>query len=111
MTREVLESDWKVFRELRDVALQRYCERVCDDFDRVRHDGSKTYHERYLDIFDLLQDRNTEMARVFNNPKRSAMYRQLALLQVLDLIEPGEFERFTPATREHVQLLPKEVLD
>ena len=31
---DIKESDWKVFRKLREVALERYCERVLKE---VRH--------------------------------------------------------------------------
>ena len=110
MTREVSESEWKIFHELREISLQRYCERVCDDIDRIRQDDSKTHHQRYLDIFVLVQDRDEEMAPAFNNPRRSRMFRHLALINALGLLDPGEFERFTTSTRDYVQSLPHEVL-
>ena len=42
------ESDWKVFRELRELALERFCERVLDDIEPLRLNTSRNYHERYL---------------------------------------------------------------
>ncbi|MHC4302568.1 MAG: hypothetical protein ACYS7Y_35355 [Planctomycetota bacterium] len=110
MTRDIPESDWKVFRELRDIALERFCKRVFDEIDRFRHDDSQTYHQRYIDLFQSLIDRDVEMARAFNNPRRSTMFLQLVMIHALGLVEPQELARFTPATREHVESRSKEEL-
>ena len=61
MEHEFPESDWKTFRELRQVALERFCKRVLDEVARFPPDT-----------------------------------------------EPDEFARFTPQTRERIQLLAKE---
>ncbi len=42
------ESDWKIFRELREVALERFCKRVLEELELLWQDASGSYHERYL---------------------------------------------------------------
>jgi hypothetical protein len=49
---DIKESDWKVFRELRETALERYCQRVLEDVRRDLDKRSGSYHERYLELWD-----------------------------------------------------------
>jgi len=97
------ESDWKTFRELRDVALERFCRRVLEELEALRLDTSRTYHERYLDVFRWLQKRDEELAHAFNDPRRSRMIAQLAAIHAYGLLEPDELARFTPETRDTIE--------
>ena len=105
MTREVPESDWRTFRELREVALERFCKRVLDDVRPLTETSSGSYHERYLEIFRVLGDRNEALARAFDNPRRSQMLFQLVAIGQLELLTPEEWDRFRPDTLQKVQML------
>jgi hypothetical protein len=104
------ESDWKVFRELREVALQRFCQRVLEEVVALTQDGSRSQHERYLAVFRLIQERDEQLAHAFNNPARSRMLVQLTALHTLGLLSSSELERFTQDTRRIVESLAKEVV-
>jgi len=54
------ESDWKTFRELQQLALERFCKRVLEEVESILKDGSRTHHERYLDVFRLLRKRDDQ---------------------------------------------------
>ena len=99
------ESDWKVFRELRELALERFCKRALEELESLRMDEARSHHERYLDIYRLLQDRDEELAQAFNDPRRSRMIRQLAAIHAYRLLEPHELARFTPDTRATIEAL------
>ena len=103
------ESDWRVFRELREVALERFCGRVLDGVEAFRLDTRASHHERYLALFRWLGDRNEEMALAFDDPKRSKMLRQLIAIRAHGLLEDEEFARFTPETCRRVESLAKEL--
>ena len=90
----VSESDWKVFRKLREPALERYCERILDELDRISSDASRSHHERYLEVCQLLGDRDEMLARAFDAPRRSQMLQQLAAMHALELLEADELARF-----------------
>ena len=105
MLRNVRESDWKTFREFREVALQRFCERVLGEVVSITQDSSRSHHERYLTLFRLIQRRDEELADTFNDPARSRMIVQLATLHTLGLLAPHEFERFSQETRSMVEAL------
>jgi hypothetical protein len=102
------ESDWKAFRELRELALDRFCKRVLDELEPLRRDTSRSHHERYLDVFRFLRTRDEELAHAFNDPRRSRMIAQLAAIYAFGLIEPDELERFTERTRATIRSLAKE---
>jgi hypothetical protein len=107
MEHEFTESDWKTFRDVRGVALERFCKRVLDQVPRLLPDSERTYYERYLELFRWLGERDDELAQAFNDPRRSQMLWQLAAIYAYGLLEPDEFARFTPQTRERVHLLAK----
>lgn len=103
MSHGFLESDWKVFRELREVALDRFCKRILNEAAGLISDGSSTAHERFLKLFSHVGDRNYEIAQAFDGPKRSAMLIQLATICSHELLEPSELARFSQATRNTVE--------
>jgi hypothetical protein len=105
MSQDLPESDWKLFRELRELALERFCKRVLDELPPRTQDSSRTYHERYVDVFRLLKERDRELAHAFDDPRRSRMIQQLVAMQALGLLEADELARFTPPTRESVEAL------
>jgi hypothetical protein len=108
MKHELPESDWKVFRELRLVALERFCKRVLEEVPRLSLDTERSHHQRYLELFRWLGERNDELAKAFDDPRRSQMLWQLAAICAYGLLTPDEIARFTPHTRERVQHLAKE---
>lgn len=107
MTRSFPERDWKVFREIREVALERLCDRALGDAKAVIDNAAKTQHERFLELFDLLVERNQDVARGFDDPRRSAMLSQLAFIYRLGLLEADELARFSSGTREMIESLAK----
>jgi len=107
MTHPFPERDWKIFREVREVALERLCERALGDAKAVVEDATKTHHQRFLELFDLLVERNRDVARGFDDLRRSTMLPQLAFILRLGLLEADEFGRFSSGTREMVEALAK----
>jgi hypothetical protein len=99
------ESDWKVFRALREVALERLCERILDEASTIISDSGGTHHERFGQLFSLIRDRNHDIARGFDDPKRSAMLAQLSVIHNLGLLEKSDMARFSAETRDAVESL------
>src|SRR5437867_8709064 len=105
MLRVISESDWKLFRQLRPIALERFCERVLAEIDRIASDGSETSHERYLAVFKLIEQRDKELAGAFDDFRRSTALYQLACIHSQGLLTDEEMGRFTAETRDIVQFL------
>jgi hypothetical protein len=104
MTRQISESDWKVFRQLHQIALERFCERVLSDVSTIVSSGGKSAHERYLEVVKLLQRRDKELADAFNDLRRSTAWLLLAVIRRRGLLTEEEFARFSPETQGAVQV-------
>ena len=103
--REIKESDWKLLRRVHPLALERFCERVLAEIDRVSHDGATSRHGRYLQIFGILQQRDLEMVRLFDNPRRSHALTMLAQIRSQGLLTEDEYSSLSPETRAAIQML------
>ena len=105
MTRTISESDWKLFRHLQQIALERFCQRVLTEVTRLASDTKKTSHERYLAVFNRIEKRNGEMADAFDNPRRSTALLQLIAIQSHQLLTEDEMSGFSSETRAVVKAL------
>jgi len=102
---EINEPDWRVLRRVHPLALERFCERVLAEIDRVSRDGAKGHHARYLQIFRIIQQRDREIARLFDNPRRSHALTRLAQIRSQGLLTEDEFSSLSPETRGAIQML------
>ena len=101
------EHDWRVLRDLREVALERFCERVLRELGSISSAKEVSWHQRYLDVFALLNRQDDELVRAFNFNSRSKAIFQLAQIHSHGLLTQQELERFTPATLAEVEVLSK----
>ena len=102
MERKLTESEWKTFRELHKVALDRFCERVLSEIAAIAADSRKTHHARYLAVYKRIKQRDKEIADAFNDPARSRAFLQLLLLRRHHLLAEDEFARFRSETCEAI---------
>ena len=103
MAHQFPESDWKLFRQLQPLALDRFCQRVLAEVGRLVAATGKGSHERYRAVFKLLQKRDEELAYSFDNPRRSTAMIQLLRIRAERLLTEDEFDRFSAETRAVVQ--------
>jgi hypothetical protein len=99
---QISEADWKIFKPVRGQALERFCERVLNEVERIRADAGKSQHARYVEIYQLIKERDKELPQVFDHLRRSTALMQLATFRSLGLITDEEYVRFSPPTREIV---------
>jgi hypothetical protein len=99
------ESDWRTFRELQPIALERFCQRTLEEVQTLLRDPSRTHRERYRSVFQLLRKRDHEIASAFDDPRRSRMVVQLVAIYAHGLLEPEELGRFSDDTRARVESL------
>jgi hypothetical protein len=93
--RDIKESDWKLFKPLRKLALNRFCDRVLGEVSRIISDETKGQHERYLAIWHVLKERDREIDPIFDHLRRSTAVRQICEFRDHDLITDEEFRRFS----------------
>jgi hypothetical protein len=100
MLDRINESDWKIFKPVREHALERFCERVLAEAERIRADVGKSQHERYVETYQLLIKRDKELVQIFDYLRRSTAVMQLATFRSEGLITDEEYMRFSAPTRE-----------
>jgi len=103
MATEIKESDWKLFRQLHEVALERFCERVLAEVRSATVETGDGSHDRYLRIYNLIRDRDKTIARTFNDPRRSNALILLANIKHEGLLTAAELARFSSETREAIK--------
>ena len=102
---DIKESDWKVFRKLRELALERYCQRVLKDVRQLVDKDSGSYHERYLKLWKLLRNRDKTLGLCFDDPRRSQAFIQLTNIVEQDLLTEDELDQFSDETRERIKVI------
>jgi hypothetical protein len=103
MAHDISEADWKRFRQLHPIALERFCDRALTDVGRLMADTQKSAHERYLGVFKLVKSRDKELAQAFNDLRRSTATLQLALIRAWGLVGDEEVARFSPEMQAALQ--------
>jgi beta-galactosidase beta subunit len=104
MSRDIKEADWGLLRKVVPVALERFCQRILEEIAYSSSETTKNYHQRYLDIFALLQRRDKDLEYAFNDLRRSTALARLATICSYELLTEEEFLRFSPETRDVIDL-------
>ncbi|MGB5679009.1 MAG: hypothetical protein WBN36_14620 [Gammaproteobacteria bacterium] len=97
------ESEWKKFRKLREICLERFCERVLQEAERICNSDNQSAHQRYGNLYGLMLDRDEELANAFDYPKRSKAFFQLMLMYRLKLIADKELDEFEDETTNAIR--------
>lgn len=92
---DIKESDWKLLRQLKPVALDRFCSRILSEVGQASSDHAKALHDRYLTVYRLMQDRDYELGQMFNDLKRSNAVDRLYLLRRKGLLTDDEWDNFS----------------
>jgi hypothetical protein len=96
------ERDWKLLRELKPVTLERLCERILHSAAKITTAPGLTNHERYIQLWKLIQDQNDEIALAFDDHRRSTAFLKILQIHRSGLFTDQEFARFSDQTRKHV---------
>jgi hypothetical protein len=104
MHRQISESDWKKWRLLSEVALERFCEHVLREAAQLAG-GDGSAHKRYLDQYKFVRESDKELGRLFDGRSRSNAYSQMAAALASGLITEKDLATFSDETREVVALL------
>jgi hypothetical protein len=100
--KDIREADWKRLRDLKPIALDRFCARVLSDIERVNSDSAATPHQRYLAIYDLIHKRDKELGRIFDGLSRSNAVGKLLLMYHAGLLTKDEVAAFSEDIRNAV---------
>jgi hypothetical protein len=105
MSRALPEADWKVLRRLHPLVLERFCERVLGEIDGIGRDNARSFHQRYLDVYQIVERCNREIERMFDDPRRSNAITRLAQMHSNGLLTEDEFSQLSEETRAAIGFL------
>lgn len=98
----ISDSDWKHYNELRDLALERFCQDVLSDAQTVAQNEALSAHARYRTLYGLMRDRDKSLAMAFNVGRRRDISLSLRLLIAYDLLSDQELTILSEELRERV---------
>ena len=97
------ESEWKKFKKLKEISLQRFCDGVLHEAESICRSDDKTAHERYVDLYDLIHERDKESANAFDGLSRSKAFVQLMLMYRMGLVEESQLDEFEDETKSKIR--------
>ena len=96
----MIESDWKIFKQIKEKAIERFCEIVLSEFRECMDDESTHIHNRYLLNYKLVQNRNKKMSLLFDGHSRSTAWLQLLAIRGEGLADEDLLSKLTDEFRE-----------
>jgi hypothetical protein len=95
------ERDWTHLRRVHAIALERFCARVLDEAATIAHDADgRAAHERYLELFRLVHERDAAMATAFDDLRRSTGLQRLSATMGLGVLTEADLAGFQPEVRD-----------
>lgn len=84
------ESDWQIFKKIKELALERFCAEALADFEEAIAKDDLSNHERYLYLYKLVENSDKQLSILFDGHSRSKAQLQLALIRSEGLVEDHE---------------------
>lgn len=98
------ESDWRVFRRLHSIALERFSQRALEEV-RKAAGCTTNYHDCYRRVYRLLRDHDKRMAAAFDGPARSNAVVLLANIIGEGLLTDEELKQFSDETQARLKAI------
>jgi hypothetical protein len=99
---DIDESDWKLLQEIKAVALERLCERILQQIATQCDLKGETSLHRFLKAFSLIDRGNADIARAFDDLRRSNARQRLRTMISLNLISDEELLGFSSELRKQL---------
>ncbi len=94
------ESDWKIFKQIKQKAIETFCRQALDEFEEVINDSTEHVHDRYLQLYELIQNRDKQMQLLFDDHSRSKAPMQLLMLRSQGLVDEELLGKLSEELRE-----------
>jgi hypothetical protein len=101
---DIHESDWRVFRRLHRIALERFCKRVLEVV-REAAECKTDYHDCYRKVYRLIRDYDRRMAAAFDDPRPSNAFLLLANIIGEGLLSAEELKQFSQEAQARIKMI------
>jgi|SRR6516164_5676857 hypothetical protein len=105
MRESIAEPDWKLFRRLHPIMLDRFCQRVLDEVDTIVHDAALTNHQRFVAINRLIRQRSDEIEDSSDDMRRTMAITLLSRFRFHGVLTDDELAQFSEQTRSAIETL------
>lgn len=99
------ESDWKVFRKLHGVLMERSFERVPAEVTRAPKNPKKAPSERFLEAERIMRQGGKDAYDLGDHRGSTAFFVIARMCNREKLLLPEEFEQFSQGTRNKIPVL------
>jgi len=101
MTQQIPESDWKKLRDIRPLALQRFCNRTLLALKEQLHkeEALDDAHETYLQTYQFIQEEDKKLSLLFDDWRRSTVHITLMGWLSAGLLTESEFNSLSDETK------------
>ena len=89
------EVDWKYFQKLRPLLLDRFCQRVLAEAASLMADSTRTNHDRCLALYQLIRERDEDLAQMFDHHSRSSASLKIGIMNRCELLTAEEIAGFS----------------
>ena len=94
------ESDWKIFKQIKQKAIETFCRQALDEFEDVITNSSEHVHDRYLRLYELVHNRDKQIQLLFDDHSRSKAPLQLLALRNQGLVDEELLGKLSEEFRE-----------
>lgn len=98
----ISESDWKKYKGLYELALERFCQSVLVNAQTIAQNDALSAHARYLTLYRLMRNRDKDLAMAFDGFRRSGASLSLILMIAYDLLSEEELSVLSEELRERI---------
>lgn len=102
--RDIAENDWKYFRKLHQLAVNRFSKETLSNISQIIASKEiESKHEKYLQIYRYVKERDKMLRDCFNDLRRSTAKLMILQIYNLGLIKPEEFNQFSDDVKDFVK--------
>ena len=100
---QMKESEWKKFKKLKEKCLERFCGEVLSEAQGICDHVGKTNHEKYIDLYQLMRNKDKKLGKAFDGLSRNLAHSQLLLMYQMRLVEEAELNEFEADTVKSIK--------
>lgn len=92
---DISEANWKIFKQIRECALEKYYQQCLNDYVLIAARADMTPRERYLLHYRTVHERDKNLADMFNGLSRSRAFYQLVQIRREGIADPDLVEQLS----------------
>jgi len=103
MALTISEADWKVYKRIREMAVERYAQRVLDEVTQICRDDTSSAADRFARLPNLSRERDKASFHIFDTLRRSSAIHCLMMMCRYDLVTDDEMQAFSPQLQQRIR--------